>query len=73
MAQPQNASMMLPELLGKAGGQVEVLTCCSLSNGSQGNEQYQQLRAGEVQQAWGLPSGEEEGCKDSHVNDHDCC
>ena len=49
------------------------LTCCSLSNGSQGNEQHQQLRAGEVQQAWGRPSGEEERRKDSHVNDHHCC
>lgn len=38
------------------------LTCSSLSNGSKGYEQHQQLRPGEVQQAGGVPPGEEEGC-----------
>ena len=48
-------------------------TCCSLGNGSKGNKQHQQLRAGEMQQAGGLPSGEEERRQDSHVNHHHCC
>ncbi len=43
---------------GKSGTR---LTCSSLGNGSKGYEQHQQLRAREVQQAGGAPSGEEEG------------